>query len=342
MFEAKYTIAGQEILVRSHNEPHADEIEALRLAMCFGTEEFLKQYCPSKVLELGIGGGAFDEHPANGSRRKEKECCATLMAQALGVDKLPAVAHVLKYVARDDLHSASYPNELAAVAKLIYRPPDTHPEDAVTWMMIGLETKCNEPQQSKDFTIQTIARALETHFPEHPEVAAQWLALGLRAIQNAQEVFGAAVSLIDERETLLEELPVPSGPALKIVSVRSGNWQFARAARFKGADIVIQRQPSGHTQIFVNQRSGISLEDTAHMINLAEQIRAGGANVIDTEKLRTEGKIPGGRWYYHPKLGAILNGTFTTGDEVPPTALPLDGIREIVKLGVMKFLERNS
>lgn len=329
MFSITGQVGGRTVDMQTHDEPHPDEVEAWYLAVTFGTPEFVSRFCPDGVLWLGTGGGDFDEHPSNGQPRKQDVCCAVLVARALGIESKPGVAHVLKYVLREDLRGSSNAYELGPIAKLAYRLPDTSAESVVRWMLDGLEAKHQERKRRGDFTIQAIAAAMADQQKSFTE---EWLELGLRAKRHAQEVFEEAGEIY--RAADKEELANPNGPPLIMVKARTDNWQFARVARSNGAAIVVQQQPSGHMQIFTDHKFQLDLDEVAHMLNLAEQIRAGQRPMVNVQQLRVEGRIPGGRWYYHKPMRALFNGSHTTGDNIPPTGLPINTVGRIIKAGI--------
>lgn len=128
--------------VATHIGPHLDEICAAWLIEKNATPEFVQKYAKKDIIELGIGGGAFDEHPRdNNGGRKEGECAATLAAKALGIDEDPALELILKYVKTQDLKGGDGPFGLSSLSKLIM---SFSPEEAISWVVTALEAKYKE------------------------------------------------------------------------------------------------------------------------------------------------------------------------------------------------------
>ncbi len=286
-------IAGETVVIETHHQPHFDEILAIWLAEKFGNVGFVSKHCPSNILLLGEGGGNFDEHPFDGGPRKEGDCCATLVAKALGVDDDPALEKILKFGLNTDLGKGQ-PFDLASMVKLLHQAYPDDPFVAIDWVYQALDAK--------------YAEQYALHGP-------------------TREAF--------ELNALIKEMIGPHGPVrvAVIVSDDPNMSKFARAVSGGNADIVIQQQTIGNTQIFTNQRSGITLFDVAILINLAEQEAAGEVVVKDWKVLSAEGTIPGGRWHFFPKGQMMLNGSLTHKD-VPSTALSIETITALVRRGV--------
>ncbi len=283
-------IAGETVVIETHHQPHFDEILAMWLAERFGNIGFVSKYCPGNILSLGVDGGNFDEHPFDGGPRKEGECCATLVAKALGVADDPALEKILKFGLNTDLGKGQ-PFDIAAMVKLFHQ-----------------------------------------EFPNNPFVAIDWVHQALDAKYAEQYSFHGPTREVFARDAKIETITGPRGP-IRVATIVSDDPNMSKHARSAGASIVIQRQNSGNTQIFTNQEAGITLFDTATLINLAEQEAEGEVKVGDWKVLAAEGTIPGGRWHFFTKGQMLLNGSLTHKD-VPPTKLSPEEILKIVKIGV--------
>lgn len=253
-----------------------------------------EQFERDGVLLIGIGGGRFDEHPSADNERKDGECAATLIAKELGVDDDSALKKILDYTVTNDLKGGSQPFDLAHIVKLLHRQHPDQPEKVMEWAMTALEAKYQEQLQF-------------------------W---------TCDEEF--------QRVAKVEKVQVGKR-IVKIVSFSSDNPQmarFARAASGGDAAVVIQRRISGHVQIFTNRRFGIKLFDVVQMIRLAEQQVKRRFVTTGWKALVVEGKVEGAEeWHFHLQAQSLLNGSFTAKD-VPPTRIPLDQIREFVKIGI--------
>lgn len=134
-------------------------------------------------------------------------------------------------------------------------------------------------------------------------------------------------------------LLTPQGRRITLVTIVSNNSQMGKRVRLlyrQGTfrvDILVQRKKSnGHTQIFTDQRSNISLDETARLLRVHEQLKRNQAVVPTTwEELAKEGQIRGAElWHYFRQAKMLLNGTFTSpGTE--PTCLTLDEIVSLIQ-----------
>lgn len=105
----------------THRQPSVDELVCRWMLNQFGwSTEFCKvrfdeEDSPGTIenemfllkkqgkIYIGVGGGMFDEHPANGQPRKEGECAATLLAKFMKVDRNIFLKDILKLALNDDL-----------------------------------------------------------------------------------------------------------------------------------------------------------------------------------------------------------------------------------------------
>ncbi len=285
----------ETVFFNTHEGPHLDEIVAKWLIEKFGNKEFLDKYVPNRILEIGIGGGVFDEHPVN-SERKEGECAATLVAKALGVDDNPALENILKFVITHDLKGGAQPFDLDYLVKLLHQQFPNDPEKVIEWAMVGLEAKYQEQLQFFTATKQEFERAAEIEEVEGP--GGQTLKM---------------VTVVSDDEQMSK---------------------FARSSFGGRAAIIIQKQSLGNVQIYTNKRYGLTLYDVTQMIRLAEQRAKGQVVTTDWKTLSSEGKVEGAKeWFFHQTGQMLLNGSLTAPD-VPPTRLSLGQIKEIVRIGV--------
>lgn len=213
-------VEGETVFFDTHEAPHLDEIAAKWLIEKFGNKEFLDKYAPNRTLEVGIGGGSFDEHPVHGER-KEDECATTLVAKALGVDDEPALEKILKFVVTHDLKGGVQPFDLAYLVNLLHRQFPNDPEKVIEWATIGLEAKYQEQLQFFTATKQEFERAAE--------------------IEEIQGPGGQILKMVT------------------VVSDDEQMSKFARSSLGGRAAIVIQKRSSGNVQIYTNKRYGLTL-----------------------------------------------------------------------------------
>ncbi len=295
MIRIKANVGGKDVFVETHDQPHLDEIVAIWLFEKFGTAEFLEKFAPDGVLQVGVGGGVFDEHPdtKNGEARKEGECAATLAAKALGVDDDSALEGILKNVLSRDLKGGAQPFELAALVDLRNRCHPNEPGKVIEWAIGPLEDK-----------YQTQLQFLEakTEFEEKAEV---------------------------------ERVPVGERTLSLVAICSDSNQmcKFARSAHGCKADIVVQKHPSsGYVQIFASPKSRVGLKDIARMLRLEEQREKDNIVTTDWGRLEAEKTEGAEEWYFHPKGKMLLNGSLTTPNV--PTRLSLERIRKLVRIGI--------
>lgn len=304
MARFKIMVAGEECSFDTHDSPHLDEIAARWLIEKFGDREFLDKYAPDRVIEVGIGGGSFDEHPVNGSARKEGECAATLVAKALEVDDDPALESILRFVSNQDLKGGAHPFDLAYLVRPLHQQFPDDPEKVIGWITFGLEVKYQEQMQFFNATKEEFERTAE-----------------IEAVLGPNGRTLKMVTLVSDDEQVNK---------------------FARSSFGGHAAITIQKQSSGNVQIFTNRIYGLTLYDVAQMIRLAEQQAKGLIVVSDWKQLASEGKVDGAEeWYFHHAGQSLLNGSLSF-KKVPPTRLSLDQIKEIVKIGINPQLFEES
>ncbi len=303
--------------ILTHEGPHLDEITAIWLLRRFGEKKFpgigtakvvytgagggipggqTPEECERDgVLCIGVGGGRFDEHPTTDGGRKQDECAATLVAGAIGVAGDPALGRILKYVVKNDLKGVGQPFDLAYLVKALHQQYSDNPEKVMEWAITGLEVKYNEQS----------------------------------SFVSAGEEF--------RRTAKVEEILGPGGKTFKMAVITSDNGQmnkFARSEAGGQAAIIIQKRSSGNVQIYTNKHFGLTLYDVAQMLRFAEQRKKGAVLTDDWRELAAEGKVEGAEeWFYHHGGQMLLNGSLTASD-VPPTQLPLEQIKGIVRIGV--------
>jgi len=284
-------VADKTVFFNTHEASHLDEIAAMWLIEKFADKEFLDKYAPTRTLEVGIGGGPFDEHPVNGEL-KEDECAATLVAKALGVDEEPALEKILKFVVTHDLKGGAQPFDLCSLVKLLHQQFPNNPEKVIEWTITGLEAKYQEQLSFFSVTKAEFERATE-----------------VEAIRVSGRVLKMATIVSDD-------------PQMS---------KFARSRYGGEVAVLIQKRSTGNVQIFSNRRFGLSLRNVAAKIRWEEQRAKGNIVITDWRMLQIEGKVEGAEeWYYHVQGEMLLNGSLTVKD-VPPTRLSLEQIKEIAR-----------
>lgn len=309
-------VAGQRVIVLTHDQPHLDEIVALWLAERFGTLEFLEQYLEGnnglKALMLGIPEGKhFDEHARENRAGQKDECCATLMAKALGIDRSQILRKLLEYVRSRDCEGGNQPLEFDRLVKLRNQRHPDEPEKVIVWTFSVLDDIYGE--------------AVE---------------------------FAAALTEF-RANAVVHQLPGPNC-TLRLAEIVSDNPQLHKAARSRGYDlVVIKSDKTGNVVILADKtrfrQLGITLDDVAYLLRLQErQVRdefpvQSWYDLSSTQalvELCRDGTIAHApEWFYHRVACQLLNGSHSMTD-VPPTKIPLDDIVTIVKQGLARSVER--
>lgn len=306
-------------IIVTHPRPHLDEIAAIWLFKKFGEslfpgiryaeiqywgEEKIKKYpleeCAKQgILLVGIGGGRFDEHPTIENGRRENECAATLTARILGLDEDPLLERILEFTRKTDLKSAPHPFDLA--------------------FLVNLRNK---------------------QHPDKPEEVIDWTIKALQDFYNQQKEFFGTTKEEFEKKAQIEEIQV-GNKNLKLVTIISDNEQIAKFARSKHgceAAMVIQKNSRGNIGIFTARRFYLDILDLVVMIRIEEQRAKGRFVTGDYAYFSREGTMKEAEeWFYHEGIQALLNGSLTKSD-VPPTRIPLEEIKELVKIAMNKNL----
>lgn len=116
--------------------------------------------------------------------------------------------------------------------------------------------------------------------------------------------------------------------AFRLVAIQSDNPAAARAARYKQdlqADLVVQKNTSGHIYVSVNQKRIWDLVDLVVRLRQAEQRKRGVTLVENEDLLAVDGQAYEGDPWFHQAGVAIFNGSLTAPD-VAPTQLSLKEI----------------
>jgi hypothetical protein len=166
--------------------------------------------------------------------------------------------------------------------------------------------------------------------------------IGLKCVRAfyRKEAEFADAEIIVGREGMIT-VDGANGP-IRILAVESENRAISRAGRRRGADVVIQKHPTGNpanklagkVQIYTNRKDGdLDMRDLVRLLRLEEDYCRDRPTKADWKMLERDGKSQeiGEEWFYHQDGVQILNGSLSS-PEVSPTAIP---IRRIVDLAVM-------
>lgn len=324
---------GLQIIVVTHEALHGDEIFAATLVERYGSLEFLEQYAKDDTILLGVGAGEFDEHPSitDGTPRKEDDCCASLVAKALGVELEPNVRQAIKYVFKADQgHDVDF--GICTVVKVMHQQNLDDPQVARRWARLGFMAKLDDCGANKDFSLQgiTASMSVTSGFAQ----AMKWFRQGFDLMVREHMAFHTTTKAEFEAKAHVSQIPGPNGRTLTLVVIETDDTRMGKYARHSAkADFVVTRRSTGHTQIVGNQRTGIHVRDVAMMIRV-EELRARGSDIVPSwGQLVAEDAYEGDPWHMLPNGSILLNGS-ATNTRVSPTLLPLDRIVQLVTLGV--------
>jgi hypothetical protein len=316
----RYLLAERFTEIAVHENPHLDEIVACYLLMREGERIFpgvrkadivvwgengdpdgksIDRCLAEGTIPVGIGGGPFDEHVEGGGERRENHCCATLVADYLGVRDDCRYSKLLRFTLSTDVGPAKHEFDLSSLVKIAYK---SLPEggDSIAWTRKVMET-------------------------------VMW---HLENIVRTQQAFLRSEVIPHETIELRR-----GGRTITMVAVETANREFHRWAmswRGREAGIVVRRDPESQTtQILTSDRISrhLKLGDVIARLRYEELLRRGVRHdkVPDIERLRVAGtitQVP--EWHGDERLCAIFNGTSTHPD-VPKTQLSLEEIVAIVR-----------
>lgn len=247
-------------------------------------------------------GGMFDHHRTNTQSGKRQDCAATLIASYLGIDKQKYLEKLLQWAKRDDLEGKG-----------------TLSEDGIdrAFGLSGVISNLNrELKQTPEKIVELILPLIEHHVDEqrhraeglpklYEELVATGKARTWKMKQGAAEIKAAAVECDD---------------------IGIAGWLKA----VKRMDLVVQRAPTGHTNVITRQERSIDLRPVIERLRVEEAMALGTPLTLDKTKLQSVGKIEEvPMWYYDDAANTLQNGGIDPG-QIPPTKLPFDKIIDII------------
>lgn len=304
-------IAGQTLEVRTHDEPHLDEVFALWLAERFATPDWVARYA-ANGLTLGIEGGPFDEHarrnaaaPTNGNV-KNSQSCTLLLANSLPLNReqTEALRRLVEYVHRVDTEGGGQPFDLNALVKSLHA--------------VGTDS---------EEVVALVFKTLDAFYAQQRDFQA-----ALRDIRNLR---GVEIHLVRSEEGRAQRF-------LFLVA-KTDHRMMAAAAMYLYKEAllaVVLKRSTGHVAILSNAAMKFPLVEVARRVRMAELAnRQLPINTFDGHWIRQEGQMPDvPQWFYFAPGQMLLNGAWSHPD-VPPTQLPLGRIVEAVRRGLTEQLQ---
>jgi hypothetical protein len=299
-------------IIATHPKPHFDELTAIWLLRKFGSKKF-----------PGIETAVIQYW----NRSDIKETPETYETRGILLVGIGGG----KFDEHPENGNARKENECAAtlVAKFLGVDDDPALERILRFT---LNSDLNGSAQSFDMAI--IAKLLYAY--QDPEKVLEWTFVGLEAKFQEQLQFLTTTRNEFKKLAQIEEIGY-EGKRIKIATIISDDElisKFARSRHGGNTAVVIQQRSTGNVQIFTNKRIGIDLHEVAKILRLEEQRIKKKFSVTDWDALVADGKLEGSEeWYYHEQGQVLLNGS-NTAVNIPATKIPLDDIRELVKVGL--------
>jgi hypothetical protein len=367
-------------IIGTHTAPDLDAIASIWLLQKYGNKEereavliFLKSGDEAILTDLGItfldrGRGELDHH---GRRFNSGETSASLVAKKLDLAEEKPIQKLLRKVQRSDLEGESLPFDISDFIKCAQRNKDLSDEERVRLglriLTAAMEFQMQKLQRDHPWIQAVIVEFLKTK-EEKPAAFEEYIqklsnpkfersfdlveiTVGEKARSGEEEAIKFARELLELKykdyvesfQRALAEVDKAWKKLVRgnlIVADVSDEPVFNRAARYRGAIVIVQRNTTGHTQWFFDtEKVDDSLTDSiASMVRL-EECLIQGREIPDVD-LRRPGrieKIP--EWYYYkaPKIGRkkpgrfLLNGSLTATEEIPVTKIPLENLRYIAE-----------
>jgi hypothetical protein len=364
------------VIIATHKKPDEDAVVAVALLKMAGVhikrywffgegdEVFPNQIEIKNLLFVDRGRRDFDHHGIKG------KTSAQIVAEELEIANEKWLRPILAHVQRVDLEGRSEQFDLNDMLKAIAREEN----DDYKIMELGLKIaeaiikfhkngmKRNNERAAKiilDFfgDETKMPKRVQHYFKllQNPNFVRPLDFVELATVDEglAREVLKFILS--DIRKYIEAEREIEKAQKIEvlgrfIVVGESDNPKFNVKAREWGAAMVVQRNKSGHVQIFFNNKilapaliEKIS-EDLIEVLRLRE-ISLGQSQKLPVRKsdLRKEGRIEEvPEWYFFKgeKGGSLLLNGSLTSPNVTPTKIPLEEIAEIVNDALRTNLEQ--
>jgi hypothetical protein len=361
----------KEWIVATHTKPDEDAIVSVALLKWVGVR--IKGYWFHKegdttlhpqlqfenVLWIDRGRRVFDHHGIPGKTSTD------IVAEELGIANEKWIQPILRHVRRVDLEGRSEPMDLNEMIKSIAREFNNDEEI----MKLGVEIATaiiNFHRNNMRRDNQKAAKVIQEFFGEEmPERVGHYFELLKNpnfvrvcdfvelAIVNpdlAKEVLkfiGADIKKYEAAQKDVERAQKIKVGKYLIIAGMSDNPKFNPRARQVGAAMVIQKNSSGHVQIYFNNKilSPVTIERISG--DLIEILRMREISLDPTKKMPPKNnlrkpekieEVP--EWYLFVAEGGrlILNGSLTAPD-VPPTKIDFSEIIEFTVDVLRNYLE---
>lgn len=263
-------------------------------------------------------GGMFDHHRTNTQSGKRQDCAATLIAKYLGIGGQKYLEKLLQWAKRDDLEGKG-----------------TLSEDGIdrAFGLSGVISTLNRVnKETPEKTVELILPLIAAHVDDQRHRAE-----GLPKLYEELEAAGKVT-----RWKLKQGSAEIKAVAVECHDIGMAGWLKA----VKRMDLVVQRAPTGHTNIITRQERSIDLRPVIEKLRVEEATARGIPLPVSGEVLQSVGKIevvP--MWYYDDAANTLQNGGIEPGD-ISPTKLSfekiIDVITQTIPHGIIGALKRRK
>jgi len=316
LFETEIEVDGKRLVVKTHHLPHAEEIANMWLIMWYADKQWIEKYCPNLVVELGIGGGRFDDHSERyDAKIRDKVSSFSLVADSLGILRDERITHLIKYF---DFEDNNRTNDLRGMSNVFWIMQKTFPtreEKNIDWLILALEIK--ELDISDDFNVDHIYE-VGKRLNYDPEQLDEWYQMIGQVEIAYQNLFESAALAYKELESkdMVKTTYLKFGKKLwPIIVLCSENCRMAAFLRSKvgpNAALVAIFNKNGNFHIEKQHYLSFKLGELAAVLRYTVQSKKGRIFVDDWNELRKDGKIDGAsELHFYEKAEMIFNGSLT-------------------------------
>lgn len=294
-------------MLKKYGALHFPGIEDAEVVYWTATEpgKTAEAYEAEGTLLIDLAGSRFDHHRDDHGRKTE--CASSLVSKHLGIERRPELRKLLAYAKRDDLEgkgtvSADPLDRAFGLSGIIMNLNRVHR---------------GNPQSIFDFVHAIFEAHVHDEWKRTQQMPEEWKAI---------KASGAAIEFFADH----------GKKNLRCIALESGNVDlpgFLRA--YVKADVVIQRLPSGHTNVITRQVRRVDLRDCVAAIRAKEAELLGvGIPRHDRRAMCKPGRLDGlEMWFYDTAANTIQNGGVNPQD-IPPTAMDLAAVAAAVKEGL--------
>jgi len=364
---------GEPVVVKSHSGPDIDETAASFLIEAAGTPEWLADRTNQGTVHLGVTpdasvglAGIYDEHHDRDRGGDDSRCCATLVADTLGIADDVVLQKIVEYALKEDSKGTGSTPTLARLMK-DHRNLGWDDQLIVAWVHRGLRAWVAVQRRFiTDHGLEAWEQMIKTEeglfrFPIISNCVndLEWTTYGLSIHSEAERQRSEARDIIIMKSLELSYGSISQarrGCIRVLIHVENA---FLLDAAWKlsdegVADAILIIKPGGNFQIFANGRKGFTLQATLELLTVALLESKGhipdGCKTFEQKRDYIKAKgwaVPGKQvWgqelYLWPKGPAIFNGSMTGDvDPIAGIILSYERIYRILERGLLEERRTN-